>query len=326
VSIISNEWLEELELSSDVVRLDSPSLPIRCQIDSDLFNALYNPVVGINIMSASLAQHLLKHISLTPTSKLMKSLLGHIFPSLEILHVLPIQVEGTMVHLTFYIFNIWDFDLLIGQPFRRLLYEGQIGKLNIYLGNNFQFLMSISHSLNSRTESYPQLDPLEEFKAASLEFLAEPGLEDDVEFFIEEEANFSEPKPLDEFAEPPKPPIELKPLPPDLRYTFLDNDPESPVIISDKLIQEQTLRLMDVLERHHSTFGYSLQDLKGISLVLCTHRIPIDPTIPPSREPQRRLNNAMREVVKKEVLKLLHVTIIYPVPHNEWVSPYASRA
>jgi len=29
----------------------------------------------------------------------------------------------------------------------------------------------------------------------------------------------------------------------------------------------------------------------------------------------------MREVVKKEVLKLLHAGIIYPVPHCEWVSP-----
>jgi len=29
----------------------------------------------------------------------------------------------------------------------------------------------------------------------------------------------------------------------------------------------------------------------------------------------------MREVVKKEVIKLLHVGIIYPVPHSEWVSP-----
>jgi hypothetical protein len=59
---------------------------------------------------------------------------------------------------------------------------------------------------------------------------------------------------------------------------------------------------MAVLERHHSAFGYSLQDLKGISPVLCTHRIPTDPNVPPSREPQHRLNNAMREVVKKEVL------------------------
>jgi len=29
----------------------------------------------------------------------------------------------------------------------------------------------------------------------------------------------------------------------------------------------------------------------------------------------------MREVMKKEVLKLLHAMIIYPVPQSEWVSP-----
>ena len=29
----------------------------------------------------------------------------------------------------------------------------------------------------------------------------------------------------------------------------------------------------------------------------------------------------MREVVKKEFLKLLHTRIIYPVLHSEWVSP-----
>jgi len=55
--------------------------------------------------------------------------------------------------------------------------------------------------------------------------------------------------------------------------------------------------------------------------MICTHRIPTDPSVSPSREPERRLNNAMREVVKKEVIKLLHARIIYRVPHSEWVSP-----
>ena len=93
------------------------------------------------------------------------------------------------------------------------------------------------------------------------------------------------------------------------------------MIISDKLSQEESLRLLTVLEKHHSAFGYSLQDLKGISPALCTHHIPIDSNSIPCREPHRRLNNAMREVVKKEVLKLLHAGIIYPMPYSEWVSP-----
>jgi hypothetical protein len=121
VSVISSEWLEESELSFDVIRLDSPSLPIRCSFNSDHIDALYNLVVGINIMSVSPAQYLMRHMTLTPTTKLMKSLSGYIVPSLGILHIQPIQVEGTLVHLSFYVFPIWDFDLLIGQPFRKTL-------------------------------------------------------------------------------------------------------------------------------------------------------------------------------------------------------------
>ncbi|XP_057969433.1 uncharacterized protein LOC131158581, partial [Malania oleifera] len=41
----------------------------------------------------------------------------------------------------------------------------------------------------------------------------------------------------------------------------------------------------------------------------------------PSREMQRRLNPTMKEVVKKEVLKLLDIGIIYPIADSKWVSP-----
>jgi hypothetical protein len=37
-------------------------------------------------------------------------------------------------------------------------------------------------------------------------------------------------------------------------------------------------------------------------------------------EHQRWLNNAMREVVKKEVLKPLRARVIYPISNSEWVS------
>jgi hypothetical protein len=62
VSIISNEWLEESELFSDVIHLDSPSIFVRCQIYKAPFNALYNPIMGVNIMSASFAHDLLEDL------------------------------------------------------------------------------------------------------------------------------------------------------------------------------------------------------------------------------------------------------------------------
>jgi hypothetical protein len=90
VSIISHEWLEESELSTDIICLDSPSTYIRCQIHRDPFLALYNLVMDINIMSASFAHDLLEYMPLIPTIKLLKSPSEHILPSLGILYVLPI--------------------------------------------------------------------------------------------------------------------------------------------------------------------------------------------------------------------------------------------
>jgi len=119
---------------------------------------------------------------------------------------------------------------------------------------------------------------------------------------------------------PEAPKTELKQLPPGLKYAFLHGKEDAPVIISDKLAESESRRLLLVLEKYKTVLGYSLQDLKGISPNLCTHRILMEVDHRPTREPQRRLNEAMREVVKKQVFKLLHVGIIYPVQDSEWAS------
>jgi hypothetical protein len=112
VSIMSNEWLEESELSPEVICLDSPSIIINCQINKSPFDALYNLIV--DIMSLDFAHDLLKDMPLAPITMLLKSLLGHIAPSLRFLCTLPILINGTKVQLNFYIFDVLEFDLLIG--------------------------------------------------------------------------------------------------------------------------------------------------------------------------------------------------------------------
>jgi hypothetical protein len=72
-----------------------------------------------------------------------------------------------------------EFDLLIGQPIKRLIHEGKKEKLNIRLEKNFKLSVSITHFLNARIEPIPELDPVEEVKVASLDDLIEPNLEDD---------------------------------------------------------------------------------------------------------------------------------------------------
>jgi hypothetical protein len=72
--------------------------------------------------------------------------------------------------------------------------------------------------------------------------------------------------------------VELKLLPSGLQYVLLNGDRETPVIISDKLSNDETRRLVATLEKYRSIIGYFLKDLKGISLSLCTHHIPMEPS------------------------------------------------
>jgi len=50
------------------------------------------------------------------------------------------------------------------------------------------------------------------------------------------------------------------------------------------------------------------------------HRILMDDDHKTLIERQRRLNSNMKDVVKKEILKLLKANIIYFIPNSNWVS------
>ncbi|KAL4363810.1 hypothetical protein GQ457_04G020750 [Hibiscus cannabinus] len=51
------------------------------------------------------------------------------------------------------------------------------------------------------------------------------------------------------------------------------------------------------------------------------HKILLEDDHKPTIDAQRRLNKAMKDVVRKEILKLLDTGIIYPISDSEWVSP-----
>ena len=118
---------------------------------------------------------------------------------------------------------------------------------------------------------------------------------------------------------PPK--LELKPLPSHLKYTFLGVEETFPVIISSSLESDQENKLLEILRTHKTAIGWTIAYIKGISPLICTHRIHLEEDVKPSIQPQRRLNPIMKEVVKKEVLKLLDVGVIYPIANRKWVSP-----
>ncbi|KAL5541132.1 hypothetical protein UlMin_044349 [Ulmus minor] len=119
--------------------------------------------------------------------------------------------------------------------------------------------------------------------------------------------------------EPPK--LELKELPSHLRYAFLEESSYYPVIINSSLNDLEEEKLLRVLREHRKAIGWTIDDIKGIIPSICMHKILMEETYKPLVQPQRRLNPSMQEVVKKEVVKLMDVGIIYPISDSSWVSP-----
>lgn len=60
--------------------------------------------------------------------------------------------------------------------------------------------------------------------------------------------------------------------------------------------------------------------MKGINPSVYMHEILLEDGYKPSREHQMRLNLNMKEVVKKKVLKLLEVGVIYSISDSKWVN------
>ena len=93
--------------------------------------------------------------------------------------------------------------------------------------------------------------------------------------------------------------FELKPLPDNIKYAYLDEKEIYHVIISVNLLEKEEERLLKTLKKHRAAIGYTLDDLKGVSPMLCQHKINLEVDAKPVRDPQRRLNPKMKEVVRK---------------------------
>ena len=64
-TLMSNEWLQEGELSLNPIQLTSPSSSFHCHLRDQNVDALYNPTVGANLMSDEFAFALLGANKLT---------------------------------------------------------------------------------------------------------------------------------------------------------------------------------------------------------------------------------------------------------------------
>ena len=91
--------------------------------------------------------------------------------------------------------------------------------------------------------------------------------------------------------------------------------------INPNLSTAETNRVIKLLQENQQAFAWDYVDMKGIYPTMCKHHIYIKDNCWPLLQPQRRMNPAMKEIVKTKLQKLLNVGFIYPISDNQWVSP-----
>ncbi|XP_045809427.1 uncharacterized protein LOC123903826 isoform X3 [Trifolium pratense] len=250
-----------------------------------------------------------------------------------------------------------DVPIILGRPFLATgdaIIEVKKGKLTLKLGEeevvfqvfnslknpssfascNFIQTIDINDMITSDVfDDFREQDPLEKVLTVQGLGMIEGGEEEEFLKFLQAhhpQKNWSNhrfedlelgntPKPKPSIEEAPE--LELKPLPSNMKYVFLNPPSSLPVIISADLTDTMEEQLLRVLRENKEAFGWSIHDIKGISPSICTHRIYMEDDYQPRALPQRRLNPNMKEVVKNEVIKLLDAGIIYPISDSKWVSP-----
>jgi hypothetical protein len=240
----------------------------------------------------------------------------------------PVQMVGT------------EIPVILGRPFlatANALINCRSGVMKISFGN-MTVELNIFH-VRKQPLDYDQMNQVCLIEEIMEEVVEESSIEDPLEACL---AQFGEDLDMDKLMEqadallettllenkekketvvPDSQKKELKPLPNNLKYKFLGPAESLPVIIASDLTDAQEEKLIEVLREHKEAIGWTIEDIKGISPSLVMHKIHLEEDSKPSREPQRRLNPAMQEVVRAEVIKLLDAGIIYPISDSKWVSP-----
>ncbi|GKE09770.1 hypothetical protein Tco_1413321, partial [Tanacetum coccineum] len=80
--------------------------------------------------------------------------------------------------------------------------------------------------------------------------------------------------------EPPK--LELKELPENLEYAFLQGEDQLPVVISYTLSTHEKTKLLEVLKSNKGDINWSISDIKAIDSSFSTHKILMEDEFKPT--------------------------------------------
>ena len=122
-TIMARKWSKQAELSPEVLRISSPSSSIPCTIRGTPIDILYSPTIGANIISSECAFQLLGDEPLVQIDKTFQTSSRKILEGIGILQNVTVKHENVDVILDFHVFDVQDFDLMIGHPIEKLVMD-----------------------------------------------------------------------------------------------------------------------------------------------------------------------------------------------------------
>jgi len=156
---MKEEWSDGEKCFSEAIWISSPSTITPCSIRGTTVEAHINPIMEVNVLPWHLAYTLLGNVTLKPSDMLLKSCpSGHILECRGVASAMPLIIDKIEVNLDFHIFDILDFDLLLGSPLEKLLTSQ--GSLDKKLRKTT--FAPVSCLENSMAKHFPEPNPLKE--------------------------------------------------------------------------------------------------------------------------------------------------------------------
>jgi hypothetical protein len=120
------DWSKEVKHTSKAIRISSTSTTIPCI--GNAVEALHDPVAEACIISEYLVDTILGNKPLTLIDKYLRNPSGFFFECRGIARDVPITIGKIDVRSDFHIYNVIDFDLLLGYPHRKASREKCISR------------------------------------------------------------------------------------------------------------------------------------------------------------------------------------------------------
>ena len=113
------DWSKEAKRSSKAIRISPTSATITCSMKGKIIEALQDPAAEVCIKPEYLMDTRVGNKPLTPTNKYFRSPSRLFFECRGIARDVPTIIDKIEVRLDFHVYDIIDFDLLLGFPLEK---------------------------------------------------------------------------------------------------------------------------------------------------------------------------------------------------------------